>query len=276
MYAKSTFLVWEDGRCGYINGINVQCLPGHCCSKYGWCGVTEEHCMKSCNSQCKKRPNRLIRARQDIRQEEGVITNCKNQGTFAITFDDGPGPDTDKLLNLLRDSNIKVTFFVVGEMLESAEGVAVLKRAFGEGHHIASHTYHHIDLAKASPSKIREEMKRTSDMIYHVIGKRPRYMRPPYGSYNENTLQILGEMGYRVVYWNVDTLDWQHQDPKRSLNVYRETIRNSSPSDSFISLQHDIQESTIKAAKDIFELVKSHSFTITTVPDCLNDPNPYF
>ncbi|KAK9761924.1 hypothetical protein K7432_012794 [Basidiobolus ranarum] len=290
MYVKSIFLtfiallelshgitqIWEDRRCGFINGIDVRCESGQCCSKYGWCGATSEHCVKSCKSQCQKKSNPLLKIRQANTSSDRVIENCQKPGTFAITFDDGPGPNTDKLLDYLKEARVKVTFFVVGEMLETPSGVATLKRAFADGHHIASHTYHHIDLAKATPRKVRQEMQRTSDIIFHTIGKRPRYMRPPYGSYNQGTLDVLHDMGYKVIYWNLDTFDWKHQDPRKTIAVYEDALKESSPGSSFITLQHDIQESTIKSTKEILNLVKSKGFRITTVPDCLDDSKLYF
>ncbi|KAK9663122.1 hypothetical protein K7432_018123 [Basidiobolus ranarum] len=152
-----------------------------------------------------------------------------------------------------------------------------LKRAYDEGHHIASHTYTHISLSKSSDDVIRSEMQKTSDAIFKVIGKRPQYMRPPYGEYNAKSLAIMKDMGYKVIYWDVDTLDWQHKNSKQTLKVYKDVLaKANAKNDRFISLQHDIQSSTIDVASQILTSVIKAGFKITTVPDCLGDTGLYF
>ncbi|ORX98799.1 glycoside hydrolase/deacetylase [Basidiobolus meristosporus CBS 931.73] len=263
-----------DGTCGLKNNILVQCEPGNCCSQYGYCGSTEEYCKGTTPqpqpSVTPGKPTGNVVPGQ-------VIETCSKAGTFAVTFDDGPSDMTGKLLDDLKKRNAKVTFFVVGQMLENAQGRQYLKRAYDEGHHIASHTYTHISLAKSSEALIRSEMQKTSDAIFKVIGKRPQYMRPPYGEYNAKSLAIMKDMGYKVIYWNVDTLDWQTKSSQKSLDVYKKTLAKANlKNDRFISLQHDIQPSTIQAAGGILDAVIKSGFKITTVADCLGDSGLYY
>ncbi|ORX98794.1 glycoside hydrolase/deacetylase [Basidiobolus meristosporus CBS 931.73] len=251
-----------DGTCGLKNNILVQCQPGDCCSKYGYCGNTEEHC-KGTTPQ--PQPGGTLGKPTGNVAPGQVIETCSKAGTFAVTFDDGPSEMTGKLLDDLKKRNVKVTFFVVGQMVDTTKGRQFLKRAYDEGHHIASHTYTHISLAKSSEALIRSEMQKTSDAIFKVIGKRPQYMRPPYGH------------GYKVIYWNVDTLDWQTKSSQKSLDVYKKTLAKANlKNDRFISLQHDIQPSTIQAAGGILDAVIKSGFKITTVADCLGDSGLYF
>ncbi|ORX98793.1 glycoside hydrolase/deacetylase [Basidiobolus meristosporus CBS 931.73] len=264
--SASKTITSTDGTCGLKNNVLVQCQPGNCCSEHGWCGNTAEYCKGTT-------PQQLSSGKIEPGQ---VIETCSKAGTFAVTFDDGPSQYTGRLLDDLKARKVKVTFFIVGQMLENDQGRQFLKRAYDEGHHIASHTYTHISLAKSTISAIRSEMQKTSDAIFKVIGKRPQYMRPPYGEYNAQSLALMKEMGYKVIYWNVDTLDWQTMNSQKTLDVYKKTLAKANlKNDRFISLQHDIQPSTIQAAGGILDAVIKSGFKITTVADCLGDSGLY-
>ncbi|KAK9712787.1 hypothetical protein K7432_006900 [Basidiobolus ranarum] len=264
-------VISSDWTCGLKVKVLVQCPSGYCCSEYGYCGNTEEYC----GSNPPQPTNPPVQPGGKVPTGK-IIETCNKAGTFAVTFDDGPSEYTGQLLDDLKARNVKVTFFVVGEMLESDQGRKFLKRAYDEGHHIASHTYTHISLAKTSESKIRSEMTKTADAIFKVIGKRPQYMRPPYGEYNAKALTIMKDMGYKVINWNVDTLDWEHKNSQKTLKVYKDVLAKANlKNDRFISLQHDIQPSTIKAAAGILDTVIKSGFKITTVADCLGDSELY-
>ncbi|ORX80382.1 glycoside hydrolase/deacetylase [Basidiobolus meristosporus CBS 931.73] len=263
-------VISSDWTCGLKGNVFVQCPAGYCCSEYGWCGNTEEYCK---GSQPQPQPTNTPGGKVPTGK---VIETCNKAGSFAVTFDDGPSEYTGRLLDDLKARNVKVTFFVVGEMLESSQGRQFLKRAYDEGHHIGSHTYTHISLAKSSDSKIRSEMQKTSDAIFKVIGKRPQYMRPPYGEVSTKSLAVMKELGYKVINWNVDTLDWEHKNSQKTLKVYKDTLAKADKkNDRFISLQHDIQLSTINVAGSILDTVIKSGFKITTVADCLGDSGLY-
>lgn len=104
-------------------------------------------------------------------------------------------------------------------------------------------SYDHGDLAGMDAAGITSEMTRLEDALVGIIGKFPTYMRPPYFSYNEQTLQVLGGLGYRVIHADIDTLDWQNNTP--------DTIENSAinfangiASGGSISLAHDVHQTT--------------------------------
>src|SRR5262245_48550761 len=128
---------------------------------------------------------------------------------IAMTFDDGPSATlTPKLLDILAEHHMKVTFFVLGEMV--AEHPEILARAAREGHEIASHSWSHPNLAKMSQEGVRGQLQRTDDEIKTATGKRPTLFRPPYGSITERQKRwIHDEFGYDIILWDVDPLDWK-------------------------------------------------------------------
>ncbi|KAG0335375.1 hypothetical protein BG004_008476 [Podila humilis] len=211
------------------------------------------------------------------RASASVISKCKKPGQIAITFDDGPAQFTSGLLKQLRGLNAKVTFFVNGNNYGSIYQYAdVVKQAVADGHQIASHTWSHADLTKLSDAGIASEMTQVDKALLKIIKKRPTFMRPPYGAYNSDVLRVLGDMGYRVIYWNIDTEDFSHpNDVEKSMAQYRSALgKSSSLKNSFISLQHDPNEMTAKQlGPKAVKYALQRGFKVVTVGECLGVPS---
>jgi peptidoglycan/xylan/chitin deacetylase (PgdA/CDA1 family) len=161
----------------------------------------------------------------------------------TLTFDDGPNPDTTPdLLFHLRTLEIKATFFVRGHNLTSARGRQILERIAADGHQVGNHTYSHLDLTKLSSSQVEDEIIRTEELICgydHGV----KLLRPPYGTQNANVDGIIARLGYRSVFWNVDSLDW-HKKFKQGKWVKHvlDQVRYHNHS---IVLAHDIHATTV-------------------------------
>lgn len=111
-----------------------------------------------------------------------MYLSCAVDNAVALTFDDGPSyPITGHVLDTLSRNGIKGTFFICGYQLQYPENVALLQRAYAEGHTIASHSYSHPDFTQITDEAIKREMRQTSRAIKQVIGVKPRLMRAPYG-----------------------------------------------------------------------------------------------
>ena len=102
--------------------------------------------------------------------------HTNSRGVFAQTFDDGPSPYTDTILDTLKAYNVKASFFVQGNQINSERAKNSIIRMFNEGHLVGSHTYSHMDLTLLSDNQIIEEMNKTSELIYNIIGVKPAYM----------------------------------------------------------------------------------------------------
>ncbi|KAK3831549.1 MAG: carbohydrate esterase family 4 protein [Linnemannia gamsii] len=205
-----------------------------------------------------------------------VIRTCTVPNSFAVTFDDGPGTFTNELLDYLDIKQIKVTFFVNGFNYNDINDPvisATVKRAYAAGHQIASHTWSHADLGTPA-TNIEEEMTKLDNVLKILIGKRPVYMRPPYGNTCPSSLEYLGQHGYKVINWNVDTDDWQHPlDFKLNFRAYTNALQSNTAGKSFISLQHDAEPGTAQVfSKLAIEYVLSKGFNIMPVGQCLGDP----
>lgn len=131
------------------------------------------------------------------------ITTCIEPGMVALTYDDGPGPYTEQLLDILEANRVTATFFVNGNNnngpITDPKGAKAIKEVYALGHHIGSHTWSHADLAELGTKGRRLEMDRLQDALSDIIGFEPIYMRPPYFSCPSACLRDMADFGYHVV-----------------------------------------------------------------------------
>ncbi len=187
-------------------------------------------------------------------------------GVIYLTFDDGPhGVNTAKVLDILKQEDVKATFFVVGVGPDE-----LIKRAHDEGHTIGLHTYTHIYAELyASVNNYYADLKRISDRVEAIIGKKSYILRFPGGSSNAVsrryspgimttlTKDVLNR-GYRYFDWNVSG-----QDAERgatSTSVYQNVIKDLSKNRSNSVLLHDIQPHTVAALRDIIRYAKANGY----------------
>jgi peptidoglycan/xylan/chitin deacetylase (PgdA/CDA1 family) len=101
-------------------------------------------------------------------------------------------------------------------------------------------------------------------------------MRMPYDEFNPTSLQVLGNLGYRVISWNIDSYDWNLNDPTQEMARITPVVDASSPTrDSFLQLDHDTKTSTQAFAERLIPYIKGRGYRLVTVAECLNDPQPY-
>ena len=126
---------------------------------------------------------------------------------IALTFDDGPDPvDTPKLLDLLREKNVKATFFVVGKRAD--QHPEIVRRAAAEGHLIANHTWSHYSLfCFLTPSRLRSEIDRGTESVRRSCGLRPRLFRSPVGLRHPLLRPYLKAAGLEYVSWTIRSRD---------------------------------------------------------------------
>lgn len=192
-------------------------------------------------------------------------SECHVQGPYiAMTFDDGPSAkDTPRLLAMLKERNIKVTFFVLGEMVQQSPDL--LKRMAAEGHEIASHSWNHPQLTKLNAEGLKKQLGNTSDEIEQLLGKRPTLMRPPYGATNANLTKLINEQyGMKVILWDVDPLDWKYHN---SQHVHDEILKQTHAGS--IILSHDIHPTTVDAMPKTLDDLLAKGYKFVTVSELI-------
>ena len=161
----------------------------------------------------------------------------------ALTFDDGPGPYTANLLDLLAQRGIVATFFVLGHNAERRP--ALVMRMLAEGHEVANHSYSHADMRRLKPEAQFLEMKKTLDVL-HSFGAEVRYFRPPYGRYSQETAAKAEALGMTLMLWSLDSQDWKRQVSRlEGLRSISPVLQQSFPGMRGVFLFHDTHKRTV-------------------------------
>jgi peptidoglycan/xylan/chitin deacetylase (PgdA/CDA1 family) len=137
-------------------------------------------------------------------------------GVVALTFDDGPTPATNAVLDELNFYGLKATFFLIGWNVEAYPDIA--QRIVREGHYIGNHSWDHPDLTTLTPAEMDRQLRSTNDIIRQTTGVTPRFARPPYGSTNDAVRAAMANNGLREVIWSQDSWDWSGVDQMTIFN----------------------------------------------------------
>jgi peptidoglycan/xylan/chitin deacetylase (PgdA/CDA1 family) len=181
----------------------------------------------------------------------------------ALTFDDGPSKYTDQILDLLEQHGGRATFMVLGSLIDDRRDT--LTRMVDMGSEVIGHSWDHRNMTKLSKAEIRAEIIDTSAMISAVTGVSRPMFRPPYGSYNDAVKAVAAELGYSIIYWSVDTLDWKHRDPDW---VYKAVMNDVE--DGSIVLLHDIHPTTAEAMIRVIPRLIEAGYQLVTVSELLH------
>jgi len=192
----------------------------------------------------------------------GSITTT-GTAAVALTFDDGPGPYTGQVLDLLAQYHVKATFCVIGRQV--AANADLIKRIVAEGHTLCDHTWDHdLNLRKRSDDQIRAELQKTLDAIHAVVPGVPvKYFREPGGNWGANTVAMATSLGMTPLHWAVDPTDWARPGAQAIIN---RVLSHTGPGS--IVLVHDgggDRSGTVAALRTILPNLTSR-FTLIALP----------
>jgi peptidoglycan/xylan/chitin deacetylase (PgdA/CDA1 family) len=167
----------------------------------------------------------------------------------------------NKIIDVLNDKGVKATFFVGGCWAD--DNAETLKKIVGSGHELGNHGYFHKDHKKLDYDKNYQEISLTGVVTEALCGVKPTLFAPPSGSFNETTLEAAYDLGYKVIMWSKDTIDWRD---KNTDLIYKRATENVSNGD-FI-LMHP-KEHTLKVLPKILDYYKSLGYKAVTVSENL-------
>lgn len=190
----------------------------------------------------------------------------------ALTFDDGPDDVfTPQILDVLKDKDVKATFFVIGKR---AEGFSeVMQRIVDEGHLVGNHTWSHPNIMKVSLEDAKQEVLKTEKLLksyYKDSSDRIKIFRSPYGSIDPKSVEFFGDIGYKIISWNVDSLDWKGLTAEEVKTNVLENVTKGS-----IILQHSAGgegedlSGSVGALPEIIEVLKAEGFEFVTIDEIL-------
>ncbi|KAG8932484.1 chitin deacetylase [Tulasnella sp. 418] len=212
----------------------------------------------------------------------GDVETCPAKMTWGLTFDDGPSPETPKLLNYLNKKGQKATFYLIGSNVMAHP--EMVQAEYISGHELSIHSWSHTPLTTLTNEQIVAELGWTRKVIKDVTGLSPATMRPPQGDMDSRVRAISLAMGLTPVLWtedatgSFDTFDWhisagmttgqQAWDDFQKILATAESRQNG-----FITLQHDLHPETVNfALHTVPWAIDSGKFKVTTVIDCLGKP----
>jgi len=190
-----------------------------------------------------------------------------------LTFDDGSIPEvTPAILDVLKQYNVKATFFVVGENIEKY--THIYARVMEEGHRVGNHTYHHVKGSKCSLDEYLREVEACEEAIriqnsgfrsqnsdVRIQDSGGRLYRPPYGKMTGRQKRAILERGYKIVLWDVLTHDYNaHYSPEKMLRIVQRYTRDGS-----IINFHDSVKSgqrTIEVLPKVIEWLQAEGYQI--------------
>jgi len=180
----------------------------------------------------------------------------------ALTFDDGPLPKTTpRLLDILKENDVKATFFVLGDRIKWDK--AILDRTVKEGHEIANHTITHPKITDISDWQLTKELEGANEVIKAATGKAPKFFRPPFGAFRKDQAQMIyNKYGMSTALWDVDPVDWK--SPGSSVIADR-LVNGAKPGS--ILLGHDIMPQTVEAIASVVPRLKAQGYKFVTLSE---------
>lgn len=188
------------------------------------------------------------------------IYSVERDGKYiSLSFDAAWGnEDTQTLIDILAEYDVKVTFFVVGEWVDKyPESVKALSDA---GHEVMNHSSTHAHFNSLSTDQIVADISAANDKIEAVTGVRPTLFRPPYGEYDDHVVAAVRSMGMEPIQWDVDSLDWKDYDAQ---TIYQRVTSKAQPGS--IVLFHNAALHTPEALADIIEYLLNDGYTIVPI-----------
>ena len=216
------------------------------------------------------------KANMDVWRNNIVELTKKNIGTLfvngftkekkvCLTFDDGPDlVSTPKALNILKENNIKASFFFIGQSVKLYPNV--VKETFKDGNLVLSHSYSHPEFTKLGEEDINKQLQMTENEIFKIVEKKPAIVRPPFGDVNQETIDILSKANYTTVLWSIDTLDWSQREKD---NIVNNVVTNVRPGEIILMHTAGDKNTSMEALPEIIIKLKEMGYTFVTLDDLL-------
>jgi len=203
-----------------------------------------------------------------VRKAGAEIVDCSQAKCVALTFDDGPSPYTDRLLQILNQNDAKSTFFLIGNKV--AANPAGAKRIADAGMEVANHTWEHPNMTTIPPEDIGSQISKANDAIQAATGQRPKLLRTAGGLINDNVLAAAKQQGMADINWDVIPFDWMNDSNTAATRYMLMTqIKPGS-----VVLFHDTYSSTVDLVYQFIPVLRANGYHLVTVSQLLGPREP--
>jgi len=189
-----------------------------------------------------------------------LFRGTTDEPRIALSFDDGPHPEhSDRILDILGETEVKATFFVVGEEAEKYPNL--VRRMFQEGHEVANHSYSHYGLLGSSAAEYLADVRHCQTVLEEICEHElERNFRPPYGNVPPWVFWGLIRNGFRTVLWSVDSDDSRVDDVHRLINRFSRKVLTSGD----VLLLHEDYPHTLAALPQLLAMIRDRGFELVT------------
>lgn len=185
----------------------------------------EKRCWGILRQPDNKTPKADPGADEVLKKYGGMYVADVSKKEIYLTFDEGyENGYTAKILDTLRDNNVKAAFFITGPYLNEHQDL--VRRMVEEGHTVGNHTIHHPSLPEKSDSEIEEEVLGLERAFTEKFGAKMKFLRPPKGEYSERSLSITNKLGYCNVFWSFAYDDWHRDKIRGPEYAYKMVMKN--------------------------------------------------
>lgn len=218
-----------------------------------------------------KAPKKATTAEPTIKPTDDTTTK-----KVYLTFDDGPGSQSGKILDILKKNHVKATFFVTGK--EDASSKKIYQRIVKEGHTLAMHSYSHIqDVIYDSKEAFEKDLKQINRCLYEATGVHTKFYRFPGGSSTQNTslpiqnfIDVLNKNHYLYLDWNVISPDINNANATKE-QVVTGVMQGVDAYDTAVVLMYDVADKpmTVKALPSIIKQIKAKNYELLPVDESM-------
>ncbi|MFZ5989008.1 MAG: delta-lactam-biosynthetic de-N-acetylase [Bacillota bacterium] len=197
----------------------------------------------------------------------GIYLGDTSKKKIYLTFDEGyENGYTAKILDVLRDNNVKAVFFITGPYLNDHQDL--VRRMVEEGHVVGNHTIHHPSLPSISDSELEEEILGLHRAFYEKFGKHMKYLRPPKGEYSERTLAVTQKLGYTNLFWSFAYDDWYRDKTRGADYAFKKVMDNLHNGE--VILLHAVSKDNADALDRIIKGVRERGFEFGDIDNINN------
>lgn len=182
---------------------------------------------------------------------------------IALSFDAAWGnEDTQEILDILAEEDVHVTFFMTGGWVSKYPDD--VKRIAEAGHDLGNHSENHLQMSTLSMEQCTEELQKAHDRVKELTGIDMALFRPPYGDYNDTLINAATNLGYKVIQWDVDSLDWKDYGVDSIINT---VCNHKHLGNGSIILMHNGATYTSQALKEVIQNLKSQGYEIVPISE---------
>ncbi|MYL71557.1 delta-lactam-biosynthetic de-N-acetylase [Halobacillus litoralis] len=202
-----------------------------------------------------------------IEKYDGFYVDPSGDPIVYLTFDNGYEQGyTGQVLDVLKDKGVPATFFVTGHYIESAPDL--LKRMAKEGHLIGNHSWSHPDFTKVSKGKMKQELERVDEAVKELTDQEVMtFVRPPRGTFNEETLGWAKEFGYTHAFWSLAFVDWETDKQQGWEYAYRSVIDQIHP--GAVILLHTVSQDNAEALAQLIDELRKRGYSFGSLNDLM-------